>query len=79
MISLSETGIALLPAHKKYKTIEALSLGEKDLETQAIFGWLNETLKKIQSLSEAIVWTQTISHNEAMILLSTAHGSRARI
>ncbi|MEZ9060504.1 3'-5' exonuclease [Vibrio pelagius] len=76
MISLSETGTATLPAHKRYKSIEALSLGEKDLETQAIFGWLNETPEKVNALAEALAWTQTIPHNDAMIFLSTAHGSK---
>ena len=76
MISLSETGTATLPAHKRYKSIEALSLGEKDLETQAIFDWLNETPEKVNALAEAIAWTQTIPHNDAMIFLSTAHGSK---
>ncbi|ELA9367432.1 DUF87 domain-containing protein [Vibrio parahaemolyticus] len=76
IISLHEGGEPLISQHKRYKNIDDLARGDRDLETKMILEWLNEDSGKVKALASALEWSADISLEEAHIHLSTAHMSK---
>ena len=76
MVSLHTCGKANLVSHKKYPTLEALLLGEKDLETQTFGEWIEHQDEKVELLVQALKWTLNIPDALAQVHLSTAHLSK---